>query len=339
MGKTAFVTGGAGFLGRHLVQELLSTGWHVTALVRSEVPAWMQSPQLSIRNGSLDDERQLLAAMPDRPDAVFHVAGAISMWHGDMDVLMRDNVTATRNLILTALKRRASRVVLTSTLGVFQDEGEPISEHNSLRSMSSERNPYLLTKLMADEELQNAHRAGMSTVSIHPSHLLGPHDQAGWIKMFDDAVAGKLKAAPKGRANFCAVEAVARAHVAAALRPDAAPRYVLGGPTVSYLDMFNAIASRTGVKPVTSTVPSPVLKTVARLSDWWSRVDGKRPELTPGLAEILCGDMLADDQLAIRDLGYRSESLSSLLDRVHHHWIERQATPARQAPAGLSARI
>ncbi|WP_286744880.1 NAD-dependent epimerase/dehydratase family protein [Aquabacterium sp. UBA2148] len=198
MGKTAFVTGGAGFLGRHLVQELLSTGWHVTALVRSEVPAWMQSPHLSIRNGSLDDERQLLAAMPDRPDAVFHVAGAISMWHGDMDILMRDNVTATRNLILTALKRRASRVVLTSTLGVFQDEGEPISEHNSLRSMSSERNPYLLTKLMADEELQNAHRAGMSTVSMHPSHLLGPHDQAGWIKMFDDAVAGKLKAAPRG---------------------------------------------------------------------------------------------------------------------------------------------
>lgn len=328
MRKTAFVTGGAGFLGRHLIQELLSTGWEVTALVRSAPPSWMQSPNLSVRTGSLDDSEQLLAAMPDRPDAVFHVAGAISMWRGDMEVLMRDNVTATRNLILAALKRRAGRVIVTSTLGVFEPHDQPFDERSSLRSVSRERNPYLLTKLLADQELQNARRAGMSTVSIHPSHLLGPHDKAGWIKMFDDAMAGKLKAAPAGRANFCPVEAVARAHVAAALLPDAAPRYVLGGPTVSYLEMFNAIASRMGVKPVTATVPPPVLKTVATLSDWWSRVSGQRPELTPGLADVLCGDMLADDRLACRDLGYRSEAINSLLDRVHFHWTERQALPA-----------
>ena len=328
MRKTAFVTGGAGFLGRHLIQELISTGWEVTALVRSDVPRWMQSPNLRVCNGTLDESKQLLAAMPERPDAVFHVAGAISMWRGDMDVLMRDNVTATRNLILAALKRRAARVIVTSTLGVFEDEGVPIHEGHRLRSLAEEGNPYLLTKLMADQELQNARRAGMSTVSLHPSHMLGPHDKAGWIKMFDDAMAGKLKAAPAGRANFCPVEAVARAHVAAALLPEAAPRYVLGGPTVSYFDMFNAIATRTGARPVTATVPPPVLKTVARLSDWWSKVNGQRPELTPGLAKILCGDMLADDRLACRDLGYRSEALSSLLDRVHFHWSERQAEPA-----------
>lgn len=328
MGKTAFVTGGAGFLGRHLVQELLATGWEVTALIRSEVPSWMQSPHLHIRRGSLDDRQQLLAAMPERPDAVFHVAGAISMWSGDLDVLMRDNVAATRNLLEAAQERRASRVVLTSTLGVFEADGDPVSERNRLRSVADERNPYLLTKLLADQELQNARRAGLSAVSLHPSHLLGPHDRAGWIKMFDDAVAGKLKAAPKGRANFCQVEAVAKAHVAAAERPDAAPRYVLGGPTVSYLDMFNAIASRTGVKPVTATVPPLVLKTVAKLSDWRSRLDRQRPELTPGLADILSGDMLADDRLAARDLGYRSEALASLLDRVHGHWAEKLATPA-----------
>ncbi len=328
MGKTAFVTGGAGFLGRHLIEELLSTGWEVTALIRSEPPSWMRLPNLAIRKGSLDDHQQVLAAMPERPDAVFHVAGAISMWSGDMDVLMRDNVTATRHLLDAALERRAARVVATSTLGVFEAEGGPVSELNALRPVAQERNPYLQTKLMADQELQKARRAGLSTVSIHPSHLLGPHDHNGWIKMFDDALAGKLKAAPRGRANFCSVEAVARAHVTAALRPDASPRYVLGGPTASYLDMFNAIANRTGVKPVTATVPPPVLKTVARLSDWWSRVDGKRPELTPGLAEILSGDMLADDRLACRDLGYRSEDLSNLLDRVHIHWSARQSTLA-----------
>lgn len=328
MSKTAFVTGGAGFLGRHLIQELISTGWEVTALVRSEAPRWMQSPHLSVRHGGLDDGPQLLAAMPERPDAVFHVAGAISMWRGDMDVLMRDNVIATRNLILTALKRRAARVVVTSTLGIFEDEGAPISERNPVRAIDDERNPYLLTKLLADQELQSARRAGMSTVSLHPSHLLGPHDRAGWIKMFDDAMAGKLKAAPVGRANFCSVESVARAHVAAALLPNPAPRYVLGGPTVTYLEMFNAIATRMGAKPVTATVPPPVLKTVATLSNWWSQVSGQRPELTPGLAEILCGDMLADDRLACRDLGYRSEALSSLLERVHVHWSERQAQPA-----------
>ncbi len=329
MGKIAFVTGGAGFLGHHLIDELLATGWQVTTLVRSQVPPWMNRPGLTVRRGALDHRQELINAMPEGADAVIHAAGAISMWVGDMPQLLRDNVKATENLLDVARLRGARRVVMTSTLGVFQHGAGPVTEDNPLRQAGPERNPYLRTKLLADEALQAARRQGLSTVSLHPSHMLGPHDSAGWIKMFDDAVAGKLKAAPRGRASFCPVEAVARAHVAAASNDVVAPRYVLGAPAASYLEVFDAIARLTGAAPVKTTVPPAVLKTVAQLSEWWSRLKRQRPELTPGLADILCGDMVADSQRASRELGYRSEPLDSLLQRVHAHWAS--AAPALRA--------
>jgi nucleoside-diphosphate-sugar epimerase len=320
MRKIAFVTGGAGFLGRHLIEALLDANWQVTALVRGQVPAWMNRPGLTVQRGALDQPDTLRQAMPEQPDAVLHAAGAISMWSRDLPDLLRDNVAATRNVIDVSRQRGARRLVMTSTLGVFRAEQGPVTESLPLRRIDGERNPYLRTKLMADEALQVARQHGLSTVSLHPSHMLGPHDRAGWIKMFDDAVAGKLKAAPCGRASFCPVESVARAHVAAATLATPAPRYALGGPAVSYLDVFNAIAKLTGSAPVTSVVPPLVLKTVAQASEWWSRIDRRRPELTPGLADILCGDMVADSRLGIHDLGYQEEPIASLLQRVHAHW-------------------
>ncbi|RZL02000.1 MAG: NAD-dependent epimerase/dehydratase family protein [Rubrivivax sp.] len=324
MKKIAFVTGGAGFLGRNLITKLLEQGWEVHALVRGRVPSWMQHDSLRIHRGSLLDAGLTAGFIPMRADAVFHVAGATTMWPGDLDVLVRDNVTGTQNLLSAAMQRKVKRVVMTSTLGLFRTDLGPVSEQTDFRP-AKERNPYLRTKRMADELLVDAANQGLSAVSMHPSHMLGPFDQAGWIKMFDDAAAGKLKAAPGGRASFSPVEQVAQAHIAAAERAAPAFRYVLGGPTASYLQVFNRIANRVGVKPVTSTVPAPILKTVGQLSNLWSTLTSQRPVMTPGLAEILAGDMVGDSRLAEAHLGYRPIDLEATLDKTFAYWRSNKA--------------
>ncbi|MEO8154398.1 MAG: NAD-dependent epimerase/dehydratase family protein [Rhizobacter sp.] len=319
MKKVAFVTGGAGFLGRNLVVNLVQQAWDVHVLIRTDAPLWMQQDGLTVHRGSLLDAGLTASAMPMQADAVFHMAGATSMWSGDMGALVRDNVTATRNLVLAAMQRKAHRVVMTSTLGLFRTDLGPITEHTEFRHIE-DKNPYLRTKRIADDILVEAAREGLSTVSMHPSHMLGAFDKAGWIKMFDDVAAGKVKVAPGGHASFSPVDHVAQAHIAAAVHQAPAPRYVLGGPTASYLQVFNSIATRVDAKPVTSTVPAPILKAVAQLSDLWSALTSERPAMTPGLAEILTGSMVGDSRLAEVHLGYRPGDLDSILDKTFAYW-------------------
>jgi nucleoside-diphosphate-sugar epimerase len=185
---------------------------------------------------------------------------------------------------------------------------------------------------MADDLLQEAARQGLATVSMHPSHMLGPHDKAGWIRMFDDAAAGKLKAAPGGRASFSLVAQVALAHIAAAEHPSPASRHVLGGPAATYLEVFGRIAHLVGAKPVTSTIPAPALRAIGQLSDLWSGVTAGRPAMTPGLAQILTGDMLGDATLAEMQLGYRLPDLASILDATFAAWAGARLSSAPESP-------
>lgn len=329
MKKTAFVTGGAGFLGRHLIGELLRQDWEVHALVRGEVPDWMRGERITVRQGSLQDLTTTTAAIPRRADAVFHVAAATTMWMGDLDLLLRDNVAATRTLLRAALQREARRVVATSTLGLFRTDLGVVDEQSELRG-DRDPNPYLRSKRMADDLLQQATRDGLLTVSLHPSHMLGPFDKAGWIRMFDDVAAGKVRAAPGGRACFSPVREVACAHVAAAEHAHPAARYVLAGPQASYLEVFAGIAARLNARPVTATVPAPLLKAVGRLSALWSQVSGRRPALNPALAEILTGDILGDSRLAETQLGYRAGELEAMLDASFEYWRMTRIAPTRR---------
>lgn len=323
--KTAFVTGAAGFVGRNLVEALLKDHWSVHALVRSAAPAWMQQRGLTVRQGTLEDAASVAAAMPARADAVFHLAGNTSMWSGDAQRLLRDNVAATQGLLDAAHQRQARRVVMTSTLGVFQDSDSPIHEHTPLQP-STVRNPYLRTKLLADTLLSQAAHNGLSVVSLHPAHILGPYDANGWIGLFDDAAQGKMRAAPRGRASFCGVSAVAQAHIAAATHPAPARRYVLGGEDASYLQVFADVARRVHAKPVASTVPNSVLTTVAALAHIGALFSGKKPSITPGLAAVLTRTMLADSRLAQKDLGYPMLGLGDMLDATQAYWDARQAS-------------
>lgn len=323
MKKTAFVTGAAGFLGRNLVEALLQDQWTVHALVRSAAPAWMHNQGLAVHHGALDDTASVVAAMSARTDAVFHLAGNTSMWSGDAQALIRDNVTATHCLLEAARQRQARRVVMTSTLGLFQDSDRRINESTALQP-AQVKNLYLRSKLQADALLTAAAQQGQSVVSLHPAHILGPYDSKGWVKLFDDAARGALRAAPRGRASFCAASAVAQAHIAAARHPAPARRYVLGGEDASYLDVFAQVAGRVHARPVTSTVPNLVLKTVASLAHIGACFSGKRPSMTPGLAAVLTRTMLADSTQAQRDLGYPHILLNDMLDTAHADWATRK---------------
>lgn len=78
----AFISGGRGFLGGHIIDQLLDKQWEVVALVRpnSDASALHAKKGVSVVQAPLDNATELALVMPAAPDAVFHVAGNTSLW-------------------------------------------------------------------------------------------------------------------------------------------------------------------------------------------------------------------------------------------------------------------
>src|SRR5258706_14312103 len=96
----ALVTGGTGFVGSHLVEELLSRGWSVRCTVRSSSKLrWLEGKRVETVRADLLEPASLGTAA-DGADAVFHVAGVLR--GENYAEYRRGNVEATRNLLNAA---------------------------------------------------------------------------------------------------------------------------------------------------------------------------------------------------------------------------------------------
>jgi nucleoside-diphosphate-sugar epimerase len=211
--RTAFVTGATGFLGLNVVDALLADGWSVVALHRSRADvSRLRSREVILAEGALDDRAALERAIPDRCDAVFHVAGNVAMWSGHDARQTKVNVDGTRNLVGAALSKEVLRFVHTSTVAVWGHQPRvPFDETAPQNGAASAMN-YARSKLQGEDVVKTACGHGLSAVIMNPCHIIGPYDVNGWSKMIPMVALGKLPAVPRGRGSFCDAGAVARAH-------------------------------------------------------------------------------------------------------------------------------
>ena len=127
--KTAFVTGGTGFIGVNLIEHLSRSGWDVVALHRPDSRlTQLKKHPMRLVEGEIEDADSLERAMPEDLDAVFHVAGDVSLWSGHRERQWRTNVEGTRNMVAAALAKRAKKFIHTSTVSVYGMQTEPFDE-------------------------------------------------------------------------------------------------------------------------------------------------------------------------------------------------------------------
>ncbi|MGB5311478.1 MAG: NAD-dependent epimerase/dehydratase family protein, partial [Polyangiales bacterium] len=119
MGRTAFVTGGTGFIGINLIELLVSEGWDVTALHRpTSNLSYLKRLPIKLVEGSITDRASLERAIPGGTEVVFHVAGDTSFWSKKNAQQNAINIDGTRNMVEVSAAKGVATFIHTSSNSV-----------------------------------------------------------------------------------------------------------------------------------------------------------------------------------------------------------------------------
>ena len=154
------VTGGAGYIGSHMVWELLDAGEEVVVLDRlSTAFDWAVAPEAKLYRGDIGDAELVSGILRDHAvDAIIHFAGSVVVPDSVADPLgyYENNTGRTRTLLETAVRAGVPHFIFSSTAAVYGSVGmEPVREDARLAPES----PYGRSKLMSEWMLADAARA------------------------------------------------------------------------------------------------------------------------------------------------------------------------------------
>ena len=167
------MTGGTGFLGRHLVERLLAQGRRVTVLARRPAPDLVRQGAQFI-GASLDDPDAVRAACRG-VETVFHVAAKVGVWgrYADFHVT---NVLGTEAIIEGCKRHGVARLVYTSTPSVVYNGRDLAGADESLPLTTHCPSPYPLTKAIAERSVLEANSSALRTVALRPHLVWGAGD-------------------------------------------------------------------------------------------------------------------------------------------------------------------
>jgi UDP-glucose 4-epimerase len=258
----ALVTGGAGFIGSHLVDALVARGDEVTVLDdlstgRRENLTQALAAGATLVEVSVTDADAVGSVFADqRPEIVFHLAAQmdvrVSVERPVFDLNV--NVAGTINLLERARDPRA-RIIFASTGGAIYGEGAgrelPLTEDSDRRPDA----PYGQSKLSAEGYMSLYSRLyGVETTSLRLGNVYGPrqdpHGEAGVVAIFSGALLGGDRPRVFGDGgqtrDYIYVDDVVAAFLAAAAAPAGGPYNVGTGVETSVLDLGSVIAEACG---------------------------------------------------------------------------------------------
>ena len=168
-----FVTGASGYIGNKLAHVLANRGNKVHAFVHSPgAEKLLQHPNIAIFEGDILDKESVSIAMRECRQ-VYHTAGIVKLWAKDPNIFYEKNVAGTNNVLEAALKEGVSKLVHTSTCGVWGPCNDHLLIENDPRTTSFD-NDYDLSKYLGEKSVKEYCSKGLFTVIVNPPRIYGP---------------------------------------------------------------------------------------------------------------------------------------------------------------------
>jgi dihydroflavonol-4-reductase len=268
VGKT-LVTGGAGFVGSHLVRALAERGDELRLLLRkTSRTEHLADLDVQRATGDITDRRAVRRALRG-VDRVFHAAGRTSMRRADRESVFEANVTGARIVFEEALRAGVERVVHTSSVsavGTARRSGT--ADESTSFNLGHLGVAYINSKHEAEVEGLRLAAKGLPIVFVNPSFIFGPDDPTrtsmGLVRRF---LLGRVPAYVEGALNVVDVRDVAAGHLLADERGEVGERYILGGRNFT-LDRLFADLSRLSGAPPPVKLPTAMVLGSVELAEW-----------------------------------------------------------------------
>ena len=271
--ERVLVTGGAGFIGSHIVDRLMIEGANVRVLddmsdgSKSNILQWMENPKFELIKGDIRDQDAVNASLGDI-NIVFHQAAKVSIPLSvkQPHLVLSVNTMGTAILLEACRKLDVKKVVVASSSSVYGDSvALPKVETMATEPIS----PYAVSKLGAEHmAIAYYHTFGLNTTALRYFNVYGPRQRggayAGVISLFiKNALAGEaliIEGDGLQTRDFTYVKDVAESNKLAALCKDAKGNvYNVGsGVQTTIEEIASQILANTGSKSEKTYAPPRV---------------------------------------------------------------------------------
>lgn len=327
------VTGGGGFLGLYVVEQLAARGDRVRTLSRGRYPS-LTALGVETIEGDLRNAATVFAAC-EGMDAVIHTAAVAGIW-GAWDVYYGVNTVGTQHVVDACRKQGVRRLVYCSSPSVTFDGGDQEGVDETAPYPKRWLCHYPHTKALAEQYVLASHgQDGLLTCALRPHLIWGPRDQHLIPRLLDRARRGRLVRVGDGKnlIDMIYVENAAAAHLQAldALQPGSpvgGRAYFLSqGAPVNCWDWINEVLALAGLPPVRRSLS---FRTAWRLG---AAMEGayaalriqREPRMTRFLAAQLAKHHYFDITRARQDFGYQPlVSTEEGMQRLRESWGTRR---------------
>ena len=182
--EKVLVTGGAGFIGSHLVDKLVNDGYEVTVLDNlstgnlENIKAHLNRASFRFVKGDIRDIQTIRAASKNAK-SIFHLAAITSVPFSieNPEITMEVNLNGTKNLLENAALNRVEQFIYVSSCAVY---GNPVYLPVDEKHPTNPKSPYGASKLRAEQEcIKFGEKCGFRTTILRLFNVYGPRQRCG----------------------------------------------------------------------------------------------------------------------------------------------------------------
>ena len=314
MNDITLVTGGGGFVGKHLVALLRAKGENVRSLDLAP-PASSDDVQGSIT--SEDDVRRAMQGVSH----VFHLAGNAQLWAKDNQIFDAVNKQGTAIVVEAALHAGVSRFVHCSSLTTLVGKATPVgyssADETAQIPPDEMLGAYPKSKREAELIVETAVKEkGLDAVIALPTEPLGPGDEALTppTQMILDFANGDTPAYIDCVLNFVPVQSLAEGLVAARDRGGKGERYLLGGRNLKMPELLSLLEKLSGRRMPKTKLPYWIALAAGAVDTGVvARLTGKPPKAPLTGVRLAGRNVSFSSDKALRELGWQAGDVEAAL--------------------------